>query len=109
MSILDKHLDIRCPRCGKTSKLFRWDNATYSECDTDEMKELYTHLYEEKAFLRKTDAYYICPKCHNWSRGSQLKIIGSKDIKLNALGGEPIISFGALEEYTNDNKDANKN
>ena len=89
--MISNNEDIRCGWCRKSSKLKEWDDLTFSRCTNREMKRCYTKLSNEKAFLRKSDTYYMCPKCKSWSRGSQLRIINTDDLKLKNLGGEPII------------------
>lgn len=84
--------DIKCPWCGAVEKLGVWNDLTYSRCTNREMKRAFTKLTEEKAFLRKSDTYYICPVCSKWSRGSQLSIVNTNNPKLLRLGGELVIS-----------------
>lgn len=91
--MLNNDLDIRCPRCGKLAKLKTWNELTYSMCSTREMKRAYTQLYEKKAFKQESNAFYICPNCNQWSRGSQLKIVNTDDKELLKLGGRSIL-FG---------------
>ena len=63
------------------------------------MKRAFTKLTNEKAFLRKSDTFYICPKCAKWSRGSQLRIVDSDNPKLKKLGGEPAIGKIVKDNY----------
>jgi hypothetical protein len=72
----------------KTSSLGEWNDLTYSKCTNREMKRAFTQLTSEKAFLRKSDTFYLCPKCEKWSRGSQLSIVDTTDPKLLRLGRE---------------------
>jgi hypothetical protein len=72
----------------KTSSLGEWNDLTYSKCTNREMKRALTQLTSEKAFLRKSDTFYLCPKCEKWSRGSQLSIVDTTDPKLLRLGRE---------------------
>lgn len=85
--------EVWCPRCGKVAKLETWNSLTYSMCSTREMKRAYTQLYEKKAFKQESNTFYICPNCHQWSRGSQLKIVNTDNAELKKLGGRSII-FG---------------
>jgi len=55
------------------------------------MRRAYTKLYKVEAFKRKTDTFYKCPKCENWSRGCQLAIVDTDDERLLRLGREPVI------------------
>ena len=82
---------VRCGWCGKISTLGEWNDLTYSKCTNREMKRAFTLLSEERAFLRKSDTFYMCPKCEKWSRGSQLSIVDTEDKKLLRLGREPVI------------------
>lgn len=89
--MISKDENIMCGWCGKKSTLGEWNDLTYSKCFNREMKRLYTQLTEEKAFYRKSDTFYICPKCSRWSRGSQLTITDTTDSRLQRLGGEPVM------------------
>lgn len=84
----DEH--ILCSRCYEKSTLGEWNDITYARCTNREMKRAFTNLTQEKAFLKKSDTFYMCPKCHKWSRGSQLKIVDTENERLLKLGGEPI-------------------
>lgn len=85
-------LQIRCQRCDKISMLKEWDNNTYKQCVNREMKRLYMHLYNPKAFNKRTGKFYKCPKCGEWLGGHQLYVI-SDNPEESALGGESIIQF----------------
>ena len=85
---IDKKEKIRCGWCLKESTLGEWNDLTYSKCTNREMKRDFTQLTDSKAFLRKSDTFYLCPKCNKWSRGCQLKIVDSDNPALNRLGGE---------------------
>ena len=94
---------IKCGWCMKISTLGEWNDLTYSKCTNREMKRAFTKLTEEKAFYRKSDTYYICPKCNKWSRGSQLSVVDTLDDKLIKLGGEPVMNR-LSSDNTLDNK-----
>lgn len=108
---LDRKLDVVCGWCGKKSHLGTWNDLTYSRCTNREMKRAFTPLTERKAFLRKSDTFYVCPLCGKWSRGSQLRITNTNDKSLLSLGGESVMSIGRsnmLEETKNiENKNEN--
>ena len=89
--MISPDVDVMCPWCGVTSKLGDWNKLTFSRCINREMKRSYTDLYKKKAFLSTTPAYYLCPNCGMWPKGSQLKIVNTDDPELKKLGGEPII------------------
>lgn len=82
---------VRCGWCLKVHKLGEWNDLTYSKCSNREMKRAFTPLTNEKAFLKRSDTFYICPECKKWSRGSQLVIVDTDDPKLLKLGGEPVM------------------
>ena len=106
---LDRKLDVMCAWCSKISKLGQWNDLNYNKCNNREMKRAFTPLTERRAFLRKSDTFYICPICGKWSRGCQLSIVNTNDKSLTSLGRESVINFGGknkLEEenITNNNK-----
>ena len=90
--MISREEDIRCPWCNKVSKLGIWNDLTYGKCTNREMRRAFTSLTEEKAFLRKSDTYYICPLCNKWCRGSQLSIVNTDNARLLGLGGELLIT-----------------
>lgn len=83
--MLDTSLMIKCPRCEAESTLGDWDDYSYAECITREMRRGYIPLQEKRAFNTKSGVCYKCPKCAQWIRGSQL-IIDSDDPELRKLG-----------------------
>lgn len=89
--MLSRNLDVKCSWCGKTSTLGDWNDTTYARCTNREMKRAFITLTDKKAFLRKTDSFYLCPCCGKWSRGSQLRIVNTNDVKLLKLGGESVL------------------
>lgn len=89
--MINKCVDVLCPRCGKVTKLEIWNNLTYSMCSTREMRRAYTQLYEEKAFRHESNTFYVCPQCHQWSRGSQLRITNTDNTELKKLGGRSVV------------------
>jgi hypothetical protein len=90
--IISRHEKIMCGWCAGVSTLGEWNDLTFSKCTNREMKRAFTQLTESKAFLHKSDTFYICPKCNKWSRGSQLKIVDTDNKMLLKLGGEKTIS-----------------
>ena len=90
MNRLDPNLMIKCQWCNGEKTLDEWDKNTYAQCTSREMRRLYMHLHETKAFRRDSGKFYKCPICGQWLKGSQL-IVVSDDEKLKRLGGEPII------------------
>ena len=83
--------NILCPWCECKCTLKDWNENTYKECKSREMRRKYTQLNNEKAFKRKTDTYYKCPVCGKWLRGSQLVIVDTEDARLLRLGREPVV------------------
>lgn len=90
--MLDGSINIKCQWCGVYSTIDEANELTYSKCINREMKRAYTDLHKKKAFLRDTQAYYVCPNCGRWFKGSQW-VIESDDPEISKLGGEPIISL----------------
>lgn len=87
---IDKKEMVRCGWCFKDSTLEEWNNLTFSRCVNREMKRDFTHLTDSKAFLHKSNTFYMCPKCNAWSRGSQLRIVDTDNEFLKKLGGESV-------------------
>lgn len=89
--MISRKEQVMCSWCGNKSQLGEWNDLTYSKCTNREMKRAFTQLTDERAFLKKSDTFYICPVCKKWSRGSQLRIVDTEDKKLLKLGREPVI------------------
>lgn len=95
--MLNNKLHIMCGWCGKHSELVDWNAITYEKCTNREMKRAYTQLSNERAFDKKSDTFYMCPKCEKWSRGCQLKIVDTDDERLKRLGNVPVVTSGKLD------------
>lgn len=89
MADLERSLDIRCPWCGSVHKLGEWNDSTYAMCTSREMRRAFTLLTDRKAFTDKGNAYYMCPGCKKWSKGTTLSIVNTDDAGLLKLGRKP--------------------
>ncbi len=89
---LDGQLNIKCQWCTKCSTLQEWDDNTYKECTSREMRRAYMKPDNPKAFKEATGKFYRCPKCGQWLKGSQL-VIDTDNKELSRLGGQPILKF----------------
>lgn len=65
---------VRCKYCGQCSSIKEWDENTYKQCTNREMKRMYLHMTDNRAFTRSGDSSYMCPKCGLWSRGWDLHV-----------------------------------
>ena len=100
--MLDNELNVKCGWCDKKSKLREWNDLTWSKCINREMKRAFTPLSDKKAFLRKSDTFYLCPLCGMWCRGSQLSIVDTDDKALLSLGGESVIKIRSMDPDLDD-------
>jgi len=90
--MISKDADIKCGWCSHVDKAENWNNNSKAACVSREMRRAYRDIYNEKVFDRhKKPAYYKCPKCSTWSKGSQLRIVNSDNPEHRRLGGEPVI------------------
>lgn len=87
---ISRNEKVRCAWCFKDSSLGEWNDLTFNRCTNREMKRDFTQLSDSKAFLHKSNTFYLCPKCNTWSRGSQLKIVDTDNEALKRLGGESV-------------------
>lgn len=85
----DKGIRIKCGWCSLESPIEKWEQNTFKECKTREMKRAYETIYDEKVF-RGDNYFYLCPECNTWSSGEQLRITGTKDKHLLQLGGKEV-------------------
>lgn len=89
---------VCCGWCDKASLARDWNDVTFKECKSREMRREYTPIFNEKAFLRQSNTFYKCPICGRWLRGCQLRIVETDNPHLLKLGGESIIQI-VDEEY----------
>lgn len=90
--LISKDADIECGWCNKSNKAEVWNSISKAECTSREMKRAYKDIFNEDVFNKnKKVAWYKCPKCGLWSKGTQLKIVNTNNSRYRALGGEPVI------------------
>lgn len=89
---LSKELLIKCQWCMGSSTLEEWDNTTYSNCTSREMRRAYMRLYTRKAYYENSGKFYKCPKCGKWLKGCQL-IVHNNEGVIKGIGGKPVIGF----------------
>lgn len=89
--MIGKEINIKCGWCSGKHKAEEWNELTYSECKSREMRRAYTEIYKESTFSKGADTYYKCPSCGTWSKGCQLSIVDTEDRRLLRLGGEPVL------------------
>lgn len=70
--MLNKEDKVGCYWCSEVSTAENWNNATYSECTSREMRRAYTPIFNEKTFTESANTFYKCPLCGKWTRGSNL-------------------------------------
>lgn len=75
--LYEKDVEVRCPICGKLSKIQAWNNNSKVCCATQEMKDDYMELFDSRGFT--SGYYYKCPSCQMWSSGDKLKIKKDKE------------------------------
>ena len=88
--MISREESVECPWCGNKEELGVWNDYTYMQCTSREMRRAFTELTREKAFTRKAKTFYLCIKCNKWVRGSQLWIVDTDNPELKKLGREPI-------------------
>ncbi len=87
---------ISCQWCGVPSTLQEWDDISYKDCTSREMRRAYMHLSNERAFNKKYNKFYKCPNCGKWLKGCQL-MVRSSDKNIASLGNEPVIDLSQVE------------
>lgn len=89
--MIKKDENIQCGWCEGKDSAEKWNTYTYNQCKSREQRRAFTQIYKERTFTRAANTFYRCPLCGMWSRGSQLAIVDTDDIKLLKLGREPVI------------------
>ena len=88
-TILSDDKLVKCPWCLDDRSLKEWNDATFAECRTREMRRAFRSLKNKSVWGKESKNFYKCPNCGNWSRGNKLRII-SDNPELNTLGNEPL-------------------
>lgn len=96
--MIPEGVHIKCPWCEEHSTAKEWDDITFSECISREMKRAYKHITQEAVWGTSSNHFYKCPCCGTWSRGNQLKIVDTDELRLLKLGGKPILSIKREQE-----------
>lgn len=65
---------IVCSWCSTPHTANEWNDLTYSQCKSRDMRRAYTPITDSKAFSGNKKSYYKCPECGQWRAGSSLKI-----------------------------------
>ena len=89
--MVGKQDNIRCGWCDSKSTAEKWNENSYKECKSREMRRAYTDIYKYAAYRVGANTFYKCPACSSWSRGCQLAVVDTNDVKLLKLGRKPVI------------------
>lgn len=60
---------LTCPKCGREATVKEWDDNTYRQCTTRQMRRDYISLTRKKAYKESSDTYYQCLFCNDWIEG----------------------------------------
>lgn len=87
---------VRCQWCGEDALASNWDDVSFKECTSREMRREYRSICEKFIWKAKADYYYKCPNCSMWSKADQLILLGKdKQIVRDALD-KPISALGSI-------------
>lgn len=84
---------VQCPWCSDIEKAEVWNDGTYKECKSREMRRAFKPLFELQVWSKKSQHFYKCPSCGIWSRGNQLKLIDEEGNVVKSVGGQPILKM----------------
>ena len=84
---------VRCQWCNTDTAAKEWNDITYSECITREMKRAFKPIFDIKVWGKGSDHFYKCPKCGMWSKGNQLLLIRPDGSVQRGLGGFPVMTI----------------
>lgn len=88
---INKDSLVECQWCNIKSKAIEWNDLTFAQCFTREMKRAFRNIYDIKVWGNNSKNFYKCPNCGMWSRGNQLILFDEAGEKTRGLGGRPII------------------
>ncbi len=82
---------VKCQWCAAHIKAKEWNDTTFKECTSREMKRAFKDIYEKSVWTKDSDHFYKCPNCGTWSRGAQLLLIDKNGETIKGFGGAPIM------------------
>lgn len=89
---------IRCQWCQGENTAKEWNDLTYSDCKSREMRRAFRNIKEPKAWEQDAKFYYRCPCCSQWLRGDQLILLDNDGEPVRGIGGSPIIQIKKRDE-----------
>ena len=87
-------IEIECQWCGEIHTAEEWSEYSLAQCSNRQMRRDFKPLEDVSIYNKKSDVYYKCKSCGNWSGGWQLTIANTEDEELRRLGGGLLASIG---------------
>lgn len=88
-----KDSKIKCQWCSGVERAEIWNDKTFSECTTREMRRAFKEIYRTSVWMKGSNHFYKCPNCGSWSRGSQLVLLNKSDEVVKGLGCESVLTI----------------
>ena len=88
---IDKESRVKCPWCLGDYEANTWNEETYGECKSREMRRAFKPIFDIKVWGDHSDHFYKCPSCGMWSKGNQLMLLDINNNVIKSIGCKPII------------------
>lgn len=89
---------VKCPWCLSDFEAISWNDNTFKECRSREMRRVFRDIYNPQVWGRSSDHYYKCPSCGMWSKGNQLILLDESGEPVKGMGGQPIVRVTSNQE-----------
>lgn len=90
---INKESMIECPWCNCSNLAEKWNNLTFEQCTTREMRRAFKDIYNLKVWGSESKNFYICPECKMWIRGNQLILLDDNNQRVKEIGGRAVMRF----------------
>ena len=91
MASVNKNSIVKCQWCTKTARAQEWNDNSYKECTSREMRRDYRDIFDIRMWYKNSTHYYKCPHCSMWSRGDQLLLLDDNGGIVRSIGCQPIL------------------
>ena len=93
MGLINKQAKIRCQWCQFEFTAEKWNDTTFKECKSREMRRAFKSIFDTKRFAKDSQNFYKCPHCDMWSRGNQLILLDDNGEVIKGIGGSPVMKL----------------
>ena len=90
---IGKDEKVKCQWCEGEFSAESWNDSTYSECKSREMKRAFRPIFNRQVWGKTSQHFYKCPRCGMWSKGNQLVLLDKNGKVVRGIGGQPVMKI----------------